>query len=65
MPDEVTKLLSNANAAFHAVSKAQNFTAKKLARDLDLIYETDLRLKSSGPAPRLIMERLILDLCAR
>ena len=65
MPDEVTRLLSNANAAYHAVNKAQHFTAKKLARDLELIYETDLRLKSTGPAPRIIMERLILDLCAR
>ena len=65
MPDEVTRLLSSANAAYHAVTKAQNFTAKKLACDLELIYETDLRLKSSGPAPRIVMERLILDLCAR
>ena len=65
MPDDVTRLLSSANAAYHAVSKAQNFTSKKLARDLELIYETDLRLKSSGHSPRIAMERLILDLCAR
>jgi DNA polymerase III subunit delta len=65
MPDEVTRLLSSANAAYHAVSKAQNFTAKKLERDLELIYETDLRLKSSGHSPRITMERLIVDLCAR
>jgi len=65
MPDELTALLSSPKAAYHCVVNAQNFTAKKLLGGLELIYETDLRLKSSGPSPRIIMERLILDLCSR
>jgi DNA polymerase III delta subunit len=42
---------------------AENFSAKELARDLELVYETDLRLKSSGHPPRIAMERLIIELC--
>jgi DNA polymerase-3 subunit delta len=65
MPDDVIRLLSNPRAAYRCVSNAQNFTAKKLTRDLDLLYQTDIRLKSSGHSPRIVMERLIFDLCQR
>src|SRR5581483_5393996 len=39
MPEETVRILSNPKAAYHAVSKAQSFTTKKLARDLELVYE--------------------------
>lgn len=65
MPDDVVRLLSNPRAAYRCVANAQSFTAKKLTRDLDLLYQTDIRLKSSGNAPRMVMERLIFDLCRR
>src|SRR5581483_7807666 len=65
MPEETVRILSNPKAAYHAVSKAQSFTTKKLARDLELVYETDLRLKSSNHSPRITMERLILGLCEK
>jgi DNA polymerase-3 subunit delta len=42
---------------------AENFTARELARDLELLYRTDIRLKSSGHSPRIVMERLIFELC--
>jgi hypothetical protein len=29
------------------------------------IFDTDLRLKSSGGDPRLVMERLLLSMCLR
>jgi len=29
------------------------------------IFDTDLRLKSSGSDPRLVMERLLLGMCLR
>ena len=65
MPEETTRMLSNPKAAYHAVMKAQSFTTKKLARDLELVYETDFRLKSSNHSPRITMERLILGLCEK
>ena len=65
MPEETTRMLSNPKAAYHAVMKAQSFTTKKLARDLELVYETDFRLKSSNHSRRITMERLILGLCEK
>ncbi|HEX9445129.1 MAG TPA: DNA polymerase III subunit delta [Candidatus Binatia bacterium] len=65
MPDDVVRLLSNPRAAYKCVTNAQSFTAKKLTRDLDLLYQTDIRLKSSGHSPRIVMERLIFDLCRK
>jgi DNA polymerase-3 subunit delta len=65
MPANVLGLLSNPRAAYRCVSNAQNFTARELARDLDLLYQTDVRLKSSGNSPRIVMERLVIELCRR
>ena len=50
-------------AAFMSFKSAENFSARELARDLELVYETDLRLKSSGHPPRIAMERLIIEQC--
>ncbi|HEY3304880.1 MAG TPA: DNA polymerase III subunit delta [Candidatus Binatia bacterium] len=55
----------NPYALYMRFKGAENFSARELARDLGLLYETDLRLKSSGPSPRLAMERLIVDLCQK
>lgn len=43
--------------------RAGNFTTRELVRHLERIHETDLRLKSTGQPPRLLMERLVLDMC--
>lgn len=43
--------------------KAENFKTRELLRYLELIYKTDMQLKSTSSAPRLLMERLILELC--
>ncbi|HKA32481.1 MAG TPA: DNA polymerase III subunit delta [Candidatus Binatia bacterium] len=67
MPEETARMLSKSNprAVYHAISNAQKFTTKKLARDLEFVYETDFRLKSSNHSPRITMERLILGLCEK
>jgi DNA polymerase-3 subunit delta len=44
-------------------TKADNFTSQELLRFLDSIYQTDIRLKSTGHSPRILMERLILEMC--
>ena len=48
---------------YMAFQKADNFTTAKLLRYLEEIYRADIRLKSTGHPPRMVMERLILELC--
>jgi hypothetical protein len=45
------------------IQRAEPFATAELAASLERIYETDQRLKSSDPAGRISMERLIVDLC--
>lgn len=48
---------------YMAFQKADNFTTAKLLRYLEEIYQADIRLKSTGHPPRMVMERLILEMC--
>ena len=48
---------------YMSFQKAENFTTQELLLYLDRVYQTDLRLKSSGSSPRIAMERLILEMC--
>ena len=48
---------------YMAFQKADNFTTAKLLRCLEEIYQADVRLKSTGHPPRMVMERLILEMC--
>ncbi|MEK6561976.1 MAG: DNA polymerase III subunit delta, partial [Candidatus Binatota bacterium] len=45
---------------YMAFQKADNFTTAKLLRYLEEVYQADIRLKSTGHPPRMVMERLIL-----
>lgn len=56
---------ANPRVVYMNFKNAENFTVRELARDLELLYETDIRLKSSGHSPRIAMERLIIELCQR
>src|SRR3990172_914574 len=47
---------------YMAFQKADNFTTAKLLRCLEEIYQADVRLKSTGHPPRMVMERLILEM---
>jgi DNA polymerase-3 subunit delta len=58
-------LSRNAFADYMCFQRASGFSLRALRSYLEAVHETDLRLKSSGGHPRLIMERLILDMCAR
>lgn len=42
---------------------AENFTTHELLRYLEWIHQTDIRLKSTGNPHRMVMERLILEMC--
>jgi DNA polymerase-3 subunit delta len=50
--------------AFNLLRAATGFSVPELMRDLDAIHETDLLLKSSGHPEDLLMERLLLGICA-
>ena len=52
-------------AAYLSFKSAENFAANDLARYLKLITQADIRLKSSVNTPRIVMERLILEMCQR
>ena len=63
--DGAAPLPGNPYFVYMSFKGAENFTVKGLVRYLDLLYQTDIRLKSSGHSPRVTMERLILDLCKK
>ena len=50
---------------YMAFQKADNFTTAKLLRYLEEVYQADIRLKSTGHPPRMVMERLILEMCLK
>ncbi len=65
LQDGAVSLPGHPYAAYLSFKSAENFAAEELARYLKLIYQADIRLKSSGNAPRIVMERLILEMCQR
>lgn len=65
LQDGAVSLPGHPYAAYLSFKSAENFAAEELARYLKLIYQADIRLKSSGNPPRIVMERLILEMCAK
>lgn len=50
-------------ANYLTLQRAERFTLPELKGFLQLIQQTDARLKSSGHQPQAVMERLILEMC--
>jgi DNA polymerase-3 subunit delta len=48
---------------FQALKNAERFTQNELASDLELLFRTDLALKSTGQDPRLLLERVLITVC--
>ena len=42
---------------------AEKLPATRLRKGIDAVYRTDLALKSSGGDPRVLLERLVVELC--
>ncbi|OGP99159.1 MAG: DNA polymerase III subunit delta, partial [Deltaproteobacteria bacterium RBG_16_55_12] len=61
--DGAAPLPGNPYFVYMSFKNADNFTLKELVRYLGLLYQTDIRLKSTGHPPRMVMERLILEMC--
>jgi DNA polymerase III delta subunit len=63
LPKGAPLLTRNAYADYMCFLRADNFRIPELLRYLELICQTDIRLKSSGGAPQRVMERLVLQMC--
>lgn len=48
-----------------AVRQPRRFTPARLPGAIDALFRTDLALKSSGGDPRMLLERLVVELCGR
>ncbi len=56
-------VMRNPYADYMCFQRAEQFSLDELMVYMRRIFETDLRLKSTGSSPRLVLERLILDMC--
>jgi DNA polymerase-3 subunit delta len=56
-------LMRHPYADYMCFQRAEKFSLAGLRFCLAQIYDTDLRLKTTGNQPRLLMERLIVDIC--
>jgi DNA polymerase-3 subunit delta len=52
-------------ADYMCFQRAEGFSLSDLSGYMDDIFDADLRLKSSGNQPRLVMEKLILGMCLK
>ena len=61
----VAKKGTHPYVVFKSFETAEKFTEDELARALDLLLDADLRLKSTGQNPRLIVEVAALAICLK
>jgi len=50
-------------ADYMCFQRAERFAMAELVGHMESLFDADLRLKSSGSQPRLVMEKLILGMC--
>jgi DNA polymerase-3 subunit delta len=56
-------LTRNPYADYMCFQRAEHFSLDDLSWSLEGLFDSDLRLKSSGSQPRLVLERWILGMC--
>ncbi|HYT54129.1 MAG TPA: DNA polymerase III subunit delta [Verrucomicrobiae bacterium] len=56
-------LTRNPYADYMCFQRAEHFSLDELTRSLEGLFDSDLRLKSTGSQPRLVLERWILGMC--
>jgi DNA polymerase III delta subunit len=59
----IPMLTRNPYGDYMCFQRAERFSLAELARHMDALFETDLKLKSSASQPRLVMEKLLLGMC--
>jgi DNA polymerase-3 subunit delta len=63
LDERLTLLTRNPYADYLCFQRAETFSIEELLSYMRGIHDADLRLKSSGGNPHLVMERLILHMC--
>lgn len=58
-----TLLTRNPYADYLCFQRAETFSLRELLSFMRAIHDADLRLKSTGSNPQIVMERLILQMC--
>jgi hypothetical protein len=53
----------NPYADYMGLQRAERFSLAELRSFTERLLEADLRLKSSGAQPRIVLERLFLEMC--
>jgi DNA polymerase-3 subunit delta len=62
---QVAKNPKNPYPIYQLILKSEKFTKKELIAGVELLSETDLRLKSSAQNPKLLLESAIYHICRR
>ena len=63
LPHNPPALTRNPYADYMCYQRAERFSATDLHGYMEGLFDADWRLKSSGGQPRLVMEKLILNMC--
>ena len=63
LKDGTPRLTRNPYADYMCFQRAARFSLSELSAYMDGLFEADLRLKSSGSQPRLVIEKLICGMC--
>lgn len=56
-------LTRNPYGDYMCFQRAERFSLDQLRNCMEGLFDVDFRLKSSGIQPRLVLEKLILDIC--
>jgi len=63
LPQGAPLITRSPYADYMCFQRAEHFSVPELRAYMDDIFDADLRLKSSGSQPRLVMEKLIFSMC--
>ena len=56
-------LTRNAYADYMCFQRAEHFSLDELRLCMEGLFDADLRLKSTGSQPRLVLEKWVLSIC--
>ncbi len=60
---QILKSPGNPYPVYRSFLQSENFSKEDLIRGLERLAEADLRLKSTGQNPKLILERVVFEIC--
>ncbi len=59
----IAKNPKNTYPIFQLFKKSERYTKEELLEAIGALYQVDKLLKSSGQNPKLVLEKIILDIC--